>query len=309
MSSLASTIALVKGRARSASASAIRCVVPNRRGPPLHWAAPILGLTPPLPCSSQGKTGEDCSVDRKCPNGCSSRGTCRDGRCFCDPGYEGSDCAIPVMCPLAGSPRRTCAGRGICLHGRCGCLPGWMGFACDSREREAVGQSGLLALSAAMLQLAERSEVAHNVLQPRRLLLTCAAWHSIPAASPCGITLRHHPAAPPYCTLPSAQSSALGPLPSPLPPVSAPGSEAERRPQTAPHARILSHGPAHCTAHPHYTPAFNSSRAPHSPPTPHARTPTLPRNTAQPHYPATPHLKPGPMPCPAAPRTFPSGCD
>ncbi|MFN3280001.1 MAG: hypothetical protein ACK41Y_16670, partial [Paracoccus hibiscisoli] len=40
-----------------------------------------------------GFEGRDCAT-RACPAACSGRGTCHEGSCICQDGYEGADCSI-----------------------------------------------------------------------------------------------------------------------------------------------------------------------------------------------------------------------
>jgi len=41
-----------------------------------------------------------------CPNGCSSKGICREGTCFCDPGQTGPDCSQGAL--LVSTTRVAC---------------------------------------------------------------------------------------------------------------------------------------------------------------------------------------------------------
>ena len=58
-----------------------------------------------------------------CPSACSAHGKCWQGRCLCDPGYEGYDCSLLSECD--------CHQRGVCAHGRCYCDPGFDGPHCE----------------------------------------------------------------------------------------------------------------------------------------------------------------------------------
>lgn len=64
-------------------------------------------------------------AEQLCVSNCSSHGICAHGQCFCDPGFQGDDCASPVLCP------GSCADHGICQHGRCFCDPGFRGDDCS----------------------------------------------------------------------------------------------------------------------------------------------------------------------------------
>ena len=79
-----------------------------------------------------GYAGDDCALVAPCPQSCSERGLCMDGRCECAPGYGGrsGNCAVrvdfaPTRCP------HDCAGRGVCTAGACVCVPGWAGVDCS----------------------------------------------------------------------------------------------------------------------------------------------------------------------------------
>ena len=54
---------------------------------------------------------------------CSSNGVCVDGRCLCDDGWGGIDCAERLC---LGS----CSGRGLCVEGTCQCDAEWEGADC-----------------------------------------------------------------------------------------------------------------------------------------------------------------------------------
>jgi hypothetical protein len=43
------------------------------------------------------------------------------GECFCNPGFVGEDCIKPVKCP---GKNGGCSGKGECFHGKCYCSPG-----------------------------------------------------------------------------------------------------------------------------------------------------------------------------------------
>jgi hypothetical protein len=85
-----------------------------------------------------------------CANNCSSRGLCEHGKCFCNPGYEGQDCAVIKPCPISANSSAYCNDQGTCLHGQCYCKPGWNGTACDildeSSVKEEEGGLGVFAI-------------------------------------------------------------------------------------------------------------------------------------------------------------------
>lgn len=75
-----------------------------------------------------GKVGKDClcdQVDCNAEDACSGNGQCRDGECYCGPGWSGCNCQ--VYC----SNQETCSGHGTCQSdGECSCDPGYTGKAC-----------------------------------------------------------------------------------------------------------------------------------------------------------------------------------
>ena len=86
----------------------------------------------------EGRYGPMCAFE--CPRpassaaACTGHGSClamvyADGKCHCDPGYAGEDCA--AECP--GGPGNVCTGHGACSPARatCECLAGFAGAACD----------------------------------------------------------------------------------------------------------------------------------------------------------------------------------
>ncbi|XP_074991103.1 multiple epidermal growth factor-like domains protein 8 [Calonectris borealis] len=63
-----------------------------------------------------------------CPRGCSGRGGCHPpGRCQCQPGWGGPDCAQPHCAAYCQPQGGTCSQ----ATGRCECRPGFVGRACD----------------------------------------------------------------------------------------------------------------------------------------------------------------------------------
>ena len=71
-------------------------------------------------------------VAKVCPNQCSHNGFCLEGKCLCQPGYDGVDCSRVIIgnddCP------NDCGGkespRGLCWLGKCFCFPGFSGADC-----------------------------------------------------------------------------------------------------------------------------------------------------------------------------------
>merc|ERR1712193_506641 len=60
---------------------------------------------------------------------CNSNGVCKFGKCFCNKGFEGADCAKKIenalQCTL------DCNNRGLCHKGRCFCTEGFSGSSCE----------------------------------------------------------------------------------------------------------------------------------------------------------------------------------
>ncbi|CAD7960872.1 unnamed protein product [Amoebophrya sp. A25] len=64
-------------------------------------------------------------AERECPGACSGNGQCKDGSCFCLPGYSGPSC--DSYCP------NECTGRGHCVAGACLCFSAFKGADCSIR--------------------------------------------------------------------------------------------------------------------------------------------------------------------------------
>eukprot|EP00392_Amoebophrya_sp_AT5.2_P009155 g9183.t1 len=75
--------------------------------------------------------------DRVCPIDCGKHGTCVEGACQCDPGFQGIGCREP-SCQEAGGGN--CSGQGVCAFlstGQSGCICD-AGFAGDGCEKTAI---------------------------------------------------------------------------------------------------------------------------------------------------------------------------
>ena len=58
-------------------------------------------------------------------NNCNNKGTCVNGACHCDSGYDYFDCSIQVSdCP------NNCRNRGECIEGKCKCEENFDGIDC-----------------------------------------------------------------------------------------------------------------------------------------------------------------------------------
>ncbi|KOO29704.1 tenascin isoform 2 [Chrysochromulina tobinii] len=110
-------------------------------------AGPIIGSTScPSSCSAHGKCwqgrclcepgyeGYDCSLLSEC--NCHERGVCAHGRCFCDPGFDGPQCELIARCA------NDCSAHGVCVHGRCTCAAGFTGADCSELVACPHGCSG-----------------------------------------------------------------------------------------------------------------------------------------------------------------------
>lgn len=71
-------------------------------------------------------------------NLCSGKGSCRNGACVCDEGFDYFDCSVNVLsknsylylekCP------NSCNFHGECVDGHCICDPGWIGDNCSMKK-------------------------------------------------------------------------------------------------------------------------------------------------------------------------------
>jgi hypothetical protein len=150
--------------------------------------------------------GKFCDAKSVCPDECSKRGVCRGGKCQCDLGFGGDNCAQP-MCPnkcggargrCSDSEKRcicangwgldcsqdncplNCMGRGICqakdfANNRtvnwCNCLPGFSGAGCQFWGQTAV--LGNQARFAEVRGTPGNDVVPGNLSQPYILDFSC----------------------------------------------------------------------------------------------------------------------------------------
>ena len=79
------------------------------------------------------------TVEGRCPNQCSNRGVCglegeMEGKCLCQPNWEGADCSKRTRAVLKQLQDKCLAickpEHGICKEGMCVCDPGWDGEDC-----------------------------------------------------------------------------------------------------------------------------------------------------------------------------------
>jgi len=92
-----------------------------------------------------GWSGDDCAVEAACDADCSSHGVCAYGVCFCDPGWEGPACDVVVPCPAQ------CSGHGTCALARCYCDDGWRGADCATPASRS--DNGLIGIWNCLLLL------------------------------------------------------------------------------------------------------------------------------------------------------------
>jgi len=93
-----------------------------------------------------GWLGDECAREAACDADCHGHGVCGRGVCFCDPGWTGPTCAELVPCPAG------CSGHGKCSLGKCYCSDGWRGADCATAT--AAAQSTGIGLGSALLLLA-----------------------------------------------------------------------------------------------------------------------------------------------------------
>ena len=79
---------------------------------------------------NRGWQGSDCSEELPCRvANCSNHGTCVRGACQCELGSHGDACELNT-CP---HHCHASAGRGRCVLGTCACEHGWSGASCSTR--------------------------------------------------------------------------------------------------------------------------------------------------------------------------------
>jgi len=77
---------------------------------------------PAARCGTQPRTESDCNVMQCDPcegNLCSNRGTCSNGVCTCDPGYQGPSCSTPLSCAGTLTRAGTCCTGFVTSDGQC----------------------------------------------------------------------------------------------------------------------------------------------------------------------------------------------
>ena len=96
-----------------------------------------------------GWEGADCARATACQPGCEQHGACAYGLCWCDPGFEGPACDTPIACP------GECNGHGTCANAQCYCEAGWRGVDCATEaEVEASEMVGVWACVGIQLPIA-----------------------------------------------------------------------------------------------------------------------------------------------------------
>jgi hypothetical protein len=77
--------------------------------------------------------GKACDKPLLCEACSADHGKCTNGKCLCDPGFEGPDCTKRIRCPKS-TGNLECGGdaRGICNFGKCTCKAGFEGKACQT---------------------------------------------------------------------------------------------------------------------------------------------------------------------------------
>ncbi len=77
--------------------------------------------------------GKACDKPLLCEACSADHGKCTNGKCLCDPGFEGADCTKRIHCPKSNG-NLECGGdaRGICNFGKCTCKAGFEGKACQT---------------------------------------------------------------------------------------------------------------------------------------------------------------------------------
>lgn len=110
-----------------------------------HGTCTFVYANSPAECQCDfGYSGSDCSGIalyqrmQSCPNACSGRGLCMNGKCVCSEGSSGTDCSGTVCpegrsgdhCEQLSCPR-DCMGYGMCFNGACSCDNDHTGLDCS----------------------------------------------------------------------------------------------------------------------------------------------------------------------------------
>jgi len=113
-----------------------------------------------------GFSGSDCASVVPCPDACSQRGVCSRGSCFCDPGWSGVNCSTPEGCP------RGCSGHGTCVSGSCFCDLGYEGADCSvappPKLRAELERNTVAAIGGATIGLSFAIGLTLKVFADRR---------------------------------------------------------------------------------------------------------------------------------------------
>jgi len=83
-----------------------------------------------------GFDGPDCAKLLVCPGACNKQGQCRLGKCYCNFGFAEPDCKKPGVCP------NDCSKHGLCRSGKCFCDDGFEGDDCNHVPGEGEEEEG-----------------------------------------------------------------------------------------------------------------------------------------------------------------------